>query len=268
MQNDHYGEASHGPDVAFAVPVFLHNTLIGWSVTTAHRLDIEALSPGSCGIVDAVDTYADRLQFKAIKVYDRGHEVNPVWYIQRANIRAPDLVVGDREAQVKAATIGAERLLALMQTHGPNTLMAAAEDPMGYSEHLLRDATRALPDGSYRATTHINGYLDDPDPTRRLMPIVATVTVHGVSLTIGLTGTAPQLPDTPINMPLVGTVDCTIWLTIRSILLNSAVHGPVPQNEGLTRPVTILAPLGCLANPISPPRSSPASAPATHWPTP
>ena len=95
MHNDPYGGASHGPDVAFAVPVFHGGALVGWSVTTAHHLDIGALSPGSCGIVDAVDTYAEGLQFKAIKVYDAGRRVDPVWHILRANIRAPDLVVGD-----------------------------------------------------------------------------------------------------------------------------------------------------------------------------
>ena len=46
--------------------------IVGYSVTTAHHLDIGALSPGSCGIVDAIDAYAEGLQFKAIKVYDRG----------------------------------------------------------------------------------------------------------------------------------------------------------------------------------------------------
>ena len=36
---------------------------------------------------------------------------------------------------------------------------------------------------------------------------------------VDLSGTARQVDDKPINMPLVGTVDCSIWLTIRSILL-------------------------------------------------
>ncbi len=72
MHNDPYGGASHGPDVAFAVPVFLKDRLIGFSVTTAHHLDIGALTPGSCGIVDAVDTYAEGLQFKAIKIVEEG----------------------------------------------------------------------------------------------------------------------------------------------------------------------------------------------------
>ena len=53
MHNDPYGGASHGPDVAFCVPVFDDGELIGFSVTTAHHLDIGAHTPGSCGIVDA-----------------------------------------------------------------------------------------------------------------------------------------------------------------------------------------------------------------------
>ncbi|MBV8616058.1 MAG: hydantoinase B/oxoprolinase family protein, partial [Acetobacteraceae bacterium] len=89
MHNDPYGGASHGPDVAFCVPVFLDGALIGFSVTTAHHLDIGALTPGSCGIVDAVDTYAEGLQFKAIKVFDEGRRNDAVWHMLRDNIRAP-----------------------------------------------------------------------------------------------------------------------------------------------------------------------------------
>jgi len=252
MHNDPYGGASHGPDVAFCVPVFHSDALIGWSVTTAHHLDIGALSPGSCGIVDAVDTYAEGLQFKAIKVYDSGEKNEAVWHILRANIRAQELVVGDMEAQIEAARIGAARFLALVEGYGIDDVYAAFEDLMDYSERLMRDAIRDLPDGDYTATTHLDGYLDDPDPSRHHLPLVVTLKVRGDSLTVDLTGTAPQLPDKPVNMPLVGTVDCAVWLTIRSILLDSAVYGPIPQNSGLTRPIEIVAPRGCMANPIFP----------------
>ncbi|MCH8139548.1 MAG: hydantoinase B/oxoprolinase family protein [Proteobacteria bacterium] len=71
-------------------------------------------------------------------------------------------------------------------------------------------------------------------------------------LTVDLTGTAPQVPDRPINMPFEGTVDCAIWLSLRSVLLDSAVHGEIPHNSGLIRPIHIVAPKGCLANPIFP----------------
>ena len=251
MHNDPYGGASHGPDVAFCVPVFHAGTLIGFSVTTAHHLDIGALTPGSCGIVDAVDAYAEGLQFKAIKVYDSGRRNDAVWHLLRDNIRVSDLVVGDMEAQIAAARIGADRYLALVRQHGLETVGAAYEDLLDYSERLMRAAISRLPDGTYTAATTLDGYLDDPDPARRDLPIKVAITVEGDELLVDLTGTAAQV-DRPVNMPLEGTVDCAIWLTLRSILLDSTIYGPIPQNSGLTRPIRILAPKGTIANPEFP----------------
>jgi N-methylhydantoinase B len=252
MHNDPYGGASHGPDVGFIVPVFLDGTLVGYTATTAHHLDIGALTPGSCGIVDAIDAYAEGLQFKAIKVYAAGKRIDPVWHMLRDNIRASDLVVGDMEAQVAAARIGADRLLELIARYGLETFEAACDQALDHTEQLMRRAIAALPDGSWKAETCIDGYSDDDDPARRDLKIVATVTVAGDSMTVDLTGTAPQLADRPINMPFEGTVDIAVWLTIRSILLDTAVHGHIPVNEGLTRPIRIVAPRGSLANPVFP----------------
>jgi N-methylhydantoinase B len=252
MHNDPYGGASHGPDVAFIVPVFHQGELVGFSGTTAHHLDIGALTPGSCGIVDAIDAYAEGLQFKAIKVYDRGQRNDAVWQILRDNIRASDLVVGDMEAQVAASRIGAERMEALIAQYGLPTFRAACESLMDHAERLMRQAIQRLPEGSWRAETFIDGYADSPDPAKRDLSIVATVTKQGDRLIVDLTGTAPQVKDRPINMPFTGTVDVAIWLTVRSVLLDTAVHGHIPVNEGLTRPIEIIAPKGCLANPEFP----------------
>jgi N-methylhydantoinase B len=252
MHNDPYGGASHGPDVAFCVPVFDDGELIGFSVTTAHHLDIGAHTPGSCGIVDAVDTYAEGLQFKAIKVVEEGRRNEAVWQIVRDNIRIPDLVVGDMNAQIAAAQIGAQRYLDLVRRYGHDTVHGAYEDLMDYSERMMRRAIADIPDGVYAAETFIDGYLDDPDPTRRDLKFVVTITIAGDELTVDLTGTSPQVSDRPINLPFEGTTDCAIWLTLRSILLDSEVYGHIPQNSGLTRPITIVAPTGTLANPIFP----------------
>lgn len=252
MHNDPYGGASHGPDIAFCVPVFIAGKLFGFSVTTAHHLDVGALTPGSCGIVDAVDAYAEGLQFKAIKIASRGVTNHAVWQILRANIRAPDLVVGDMEAQVAAAQIGAARFGALVGQYGVRIFNGAIEDLMDYSERLMREAIAALPDGDYTATTHIDGFPDIPDPRYHDLPITVTLRVRGDEMEVDLTGTAAEIPDKPINMPLEGTVDCAIWLTLRSILLDSTTCGDIPQNTGLTRPITITAPKGCLANPTFP----------------
>ncbi len=252
MHNDAYAGASHGPDVGFVVPVFHDGRLVAFAATTAHHLDIGALSPGSCGIVDAIDAYAEGLQFKAIKVYDSGRRNDAVWQLLRDNIRVSDLVVGDMEAQIAAAQIGAERLAALIAQYGYPRFEAACEAVMDYAERLMRQVIGALPDGDYRAETRIDGFADSPDPAKRHLPIVATVKVRGDEIEVDLTGTADQVSDRPINMPFEGTVDVAVWLTIRSVLLDTAVRGHIPVNDGLLRPIRITAPLGSLANPVFP----------------
>ncbi len=176
LHNDPYGGASHGPDVGFVVPVFCQEQLVGFAVTAAHHLDIGALSPGSCGIVDAMDAYAEGLQFKAIKVYQRGLKIEPVWQMLRDNIRTSKLVVGDMEAQVAACRIGAQRYLELIERYGLDTVQNAYADLLDYSERLMRNAISELPDGGYTATTYLDGYLDDPDPGKKHLPLTVTLT--------------------------------------------------------------------------------------------
>ena len=252
MHNDAYSGASHGPDVAFIVPVFHEGELVAFAANTAHHLDIGALSPGSCGIVDAMDAYAEGLQFKAIKVYDQGVRNEAVWQILRDNIRVSDLVVGDMEAQIASARIGADRLSDLIAQYGYPTFKAACASVMDYAERVMRGAIAKLPDGDYTATTHIDGFLDSPDPKKSRLPLTVTIRVRGEEMEVDLTGTADQVPDRPINMPFEGTVDIAVWLTVRSVLLDTATLGHIPVNEGLVRPIKIKAPLGCLANPIFP----------------
>src|SRR5277367_2354156 len=162
MHNDAYAGASHGPDVGFVVPVFHDDRLVAFAATTAHHLDIGALTPGSCGIVDAIDAYAEGLQFKAIKVYDRGVRNDAVWQILRDNIRVSDLVVGDMDAQVAASRIGADRLVELIERYGVETFDLACGALMDYAERLMRQAIAALPDGDYSARTMIDGFVDSP----------------------------------------------------------------------------------------------------------
>jgi N-methylhydantoinase B len=252
MHNDPYAGASHGPDVAFVVPIFHDGQLVAFSGTAAHHVDIGAMSPGSSGIVDAIDAYAEGLQFKAIKVVDAGHRNNMVWQLLRDNLRASHIVLGDMEAQIAAAETGARRFLDLASRFETGTLLAAGEIILDQSERLMRSAIARLPDGVYRATNRLDGFLDSADPRHRNLKLSVAVIVEGESIIVDLEGTSPQIDDRPLNMPFHGTVDCAVWLTLKSILLDEAMHGPAPHNSGLVRPITIKAPAGSLANPLFP----------------
>lgn len=251
MHNSPYHGASHGPDVGFCVPVFHEDTLIGFSFTTAHHLDIGALHPGSTGIVDAVDAYAEGLQFKALKVYEAGRKNETVWQILRDNIRAPEMVVGDMEAQIAACRLGAERFVELAEQYGMAQVNAASEELMDYSERMLRSRISELEDGTYYAEGFIDGFVESPNENEKDLKIAVTLTIDGSDIRVDFTGTAAQI-DLPINMPFEGTVDIAVYLTIRSILLDSALIEYVPQNDGITRPVHITSPKGTLTNPSFP----------------
>jgi N-methylhydantoinase B len=251
IHNHSYYGASHQPDVGFVVPIFHDGVLVGFSATTAHHLDLGALTPGSCGIVDATDAYAEGLQLNAVKIEEGGRRNEWIWRILRDNCRAPALVVGDMEAQVSAARIGEGRFLELVERYGIATVQAASEYLMDYSERMLRREIEALPDGTYAAEGFLDGFPDHAEPSYKHLPVRVAVTVSGSDLTVDLTGTAPQI-DLPINMPLEGTVDIAIYLTIRSILLDTALRDPVPANSGLFRPIRIVAPEGTIANPTFP----------------
>lgn len=251
MHNSPYHGASHGPDVGFCVPVFYKGELIGFSFTTAHHLDIGALHPGSTGIVDAVDAYAEGLQFKAIKVYSGGRKNDAVWQILRDNIRAPEMVVGDMDAQIAACHHGAKRYIDLVEQYGLESVMAASEAQMAYSERMLRSQIAKLKDGTYYAEGFIDGFEESDNPAEKNLKIAVTLTIDGSDITVDFAGTAPQI-DLPINMPFEGTVDVAVYLVIRSILLDSALMEYVPQNDGLTRPIHIKAPKGTITNPNFP----------------
>src|SRR6266704_3711893 len=175
IHNSPYHGASHGPDVGFCVPIFYKGEVVGFSFTTAHHLDVGSMSPGSCGIVDAVDAYAEGIQLKAIKCYDRGRKNEAVWRMLRDNIRASDMVVGDMEAQVAACQIGAARFVELVERFGVDRIMAASEDLMDYSEPMLRQEIEKLPDGTYHVELFIDGFPDLDDPAYKDLRIAVAL---------------------------------------------------------------------------------------------
>ena len=252
IHNDSYNGASHSPDIGICVPIFKSDELLGFSMTTAHHLDIGSCQPGSVGVVVCADSYAEGLRFRALKIVDQGAPNETVWQMIADNVRVSDLVIGDLEAQIAACNVGAQRFLELIERYGHATLSDAVEDLFDYSERLMRNQIEAIEDGTYTAIGYLDGFLDSDDSSLKNLPICISATVSGSDLSIDLTGTAAQVPGHAINMPFVGTVDVAIWLTVRSILLDTDTYGNIPQNDGLYRPVKIFAPEGCIANPIFP----------------
>ena len=251
LHNDPYYGASHAPDFGIIIPIFHDGTLTGFSVTTAHHLDVGADKPGTC-IIETIDAYSESVRLKALKILEEGERNDTAWQVIADNIRVPDMVMGDIEAQISAARVGVDRMEELFSEYGHDTVKRAGRAMMDYSEQRLRTEIEALPDGTYSAEGYIDGFLDSPNPDEKDVFLAVDLEIDGSEIHVDLSRCDKQLDNRPINIPFEGATIPAVLLVIRSTLLDTETHEFVPQNNGITRPISIFAPEGTIVNPKFP----------------
>ena len=247
IHNHPYYGASHSPDLAVVVPIFHRGQLLGFSACTAHLLDIGGAAPGLN--VDVVDVFAEGKLFNAIKLYDQGKLNQEIWWVIKDNVRTPDMDTSDIEAMVASVELGRDRFLKFVEKYGEETVMGTAYYWMDYSERMLRAEIAKLPDGEY----HSEGWLDDDGKNRdQPLKVNVTVRIEGSDITIDLTGSAPEV-ETGFNVPFEGSCIVACNYIVRTLLLDEVTFQEfVPQNEGIFRPVKVVAPKGTIFNPNFP----------------
>jgi N-methylhydantoinase B/oxoprolinase/acetone carboxylase alpha subunit len=221
---------------------------VAFSGASAHLVDIGGAYPGMA--IDLVDIWSEGHILDAIKLSERGVRQNSVWKMMLTNVRAPTLNRGDIEAMIAACERGKERLLDLLSHYGKETVLGAAGAWLDYSERMLRQEIAKVPDGVYEAEL---GYMDDDGKNRdKLLPVKVKVLIEGDTLTIDVTGSSDEV-ETAFNSPYEGAVLSAATYIVRTIFLDEVTHDVfVPQNEGMLRPVRVIAPKGSIFNPRFP----------------
>ena len=166
------------------------------------------------------------------------------------NVRTETMNRGDMNAMMAACILGRDRFYRLLEKYGPDVCMSSAYDWMDYSEKRLRAEISKLPDGEYVAPT---AWLDDDGRNRDVRLRVETkIIVQGDHITIDLTGSNAEVP-TGYNVPFEGSLLVGAYFAIRTLLLDQdRLDEPVPQNDGIFRCVTVVAPKGTIFNPNFP----------------
>jgi N-methylhydantoinase B/oxoprolinase/acetone carboxylase alpha subunit len=248
IHNHPYYGASHSPDIAVVIPIFHQGELIAFSGVTGHVLDIGGAAPGIN--VNVVDVFAEGKLYNAVKLYKKGVRNEELWEHIIGNVRTPYMNTGDIEAMVAACRQGEKRLKELINRYGVDTVLSVAEDWMDYSEAMIRKQIAALPDGVYEAPI---GYLDDDGLNRdKRLPVCVKVIIEGDEITIDLTGSSPEV-ETGYNVPYHGSTLVAAYCIIRMILLDEFTSNVfVPQNDGIFRPIKVIAPEGSIFNPRFP----------------
>jgi len=239
--NDPYVAAGqHLPDIYIIKPIFFEERLVAWATTIAHHSDVGGIVPGS-NALGATEIYQEGIRIPILKFMERGKPMEPVWQLVALNVRLPDLLMGDLQAQMAACTACERNMTDLFRRYGRETMTAYFGHLHDYAERLARAEIRDIPDGTYRFTDHIDGLGKKPVP----IVLKAKVIVAGDSVTIDWTGSNEQVKG-GINSPLPFTKACA-YTAMRSIM-----SADVPNCFGYTRAIKVVAPAGTVVNPTMP----------------
>jgi N-methylhydantoinase B len=234
ITNDPWQGTGHMSDVCLVKPVFHGGRLVAFSATTAHMPDIG----GRVRAIEARELFEEGLHIPLTKLIRAGAVDDTLVALLRANVRTPDQTVGDIWAQVSANELMERRVGQLMEEYGLDSLQGLADELFARSERAMREAIRAVPDGTYH-------YRLDSDGFERPYHFQLALTVRGDEIVADFTGTSPAQPRA-INCVLAYTYAMTAY-AVRCALLPG-----LPNNEGMYRPVKVVAPEGCLLNPKFP----------------
>jgi N-methylhydantoinase B len=239
--NDPYQGGMHLPDIFMFKPVFVGEHLLGYAVLVAHHNDMGGRVPGSSA-ADSTEIFQEGLRIPILKLYDRGKPNQTLLDMIAINVRIPDVVLGDVEAQCAACRIAERGMRELADRFGLQQLEQYFEELLDYSEREARRTIRSIPSGTYRFVD----YLDD-DGINPGKPVKVSVAIHveGNELTVDLDGTSPQVSGA-INSTL-SFAKSAVYFAVRSVMDSDA-----PNNAGFFRPIHVKAPLGCLVNPKPP----------------
>lgn len=241
MNNDPYRGGSHLPDISVFRPIFYENHLVAFAGCMIHYTDVGGMVPGS-NPVKATELYQEGLVIPPVKLFDAGRENKTLLDMIRANVRGPDIFMGDLRAQEGALLKGEQRLRDLLDRYGRDGVSRAMDLLIEYAEKKARAAIRAIPNGVFEFTDHMDH--DGVDLTKPIK-IKVRLEVRDDSFYFDFTGTDPQVKG-PLNAPL-SKAWTTIFYCVRCVLPDD-----IPFNDGLTQVVDVYVPEGTLLNPRHP----------------
>lgn len=239
--NDPYvASGQHLPDIYIIKPIFIEGQLQGWATTLAHHADVGGIIAGSNSI-GSTEIYQEGLRIPFLKLYEAGKLNTAIWELITINVRVPDLVLGDLQAQIVACEIGSREYKEMFENYGIETLNIYAQELQKYAESLARSEIEEIPDGNYKFVDYIDGLGEKPDPIKLNVSLI----VSGDQVVIDWTGSSPQVKG-GINSPLPFT-KAAAYTALRSIMSSD-----IPNCHGYTRPIKIIAPEGSITNPVLP----------------
>ena len=242
LNNDPYSGGAHAPDTTLATPVFSGGKLIMIPASRSHLPDAAGggTNPGGFN-PKAIETCEESIRIPPLRIARQRAIKQDVYDWVIRNTRLPEWTKGDLDAMLGACWLAERRLGELISRYGESGLQEAGDYAIAYAERRFRDEIAGWPDGEYVGES----FLDSDGAYTRDIRLHVKVTIRGDELILDWSGSSPQTRGFA-NSPIGNT-----WTHVY-IALSSVVPESIPKNEGMFRPVTLIAPEGSIVNPREP----------------
>ncbi|WP_152223895.1 hydantoinase B/oxoprolinase family protein [Pseudomonas sp. SCB32] len=235
ITNDPYGGGgTHLSDVSMIMPVFHGDRLIAWTANKAHWTEVGGKDPGSFSS-DASEIYQEGLQFPTVRIYDQGRINQALVDMIAANVRLPEMTIGDMHACAAALRVGERRLLAIVGKYGEATTLDAIERLLEHGEAMTLESFKALPKGVF----HAEDVIDEDGLGNGPFHVKVRVEISDSRFLVDFSGSSLQAPG-PINNTLAG-----LHSAVREVLMG-VVRPGVSANAGCFRPIEVICPPGTI----------------------
>ncbi len=236
ITNDPYCGGQHIPDILAFRAVYVDGRRVGIAGVTCHHLDMGGISAGSYGAT-ATEVFQEGLRIPPVKLYKAGVLNDEVLAMMRQNVRRPDMLWGDLQAQIAALAVGEANFRRIAARYGVDTLIRGCAQILDGSEKAMRAMISRMPDGHYEFTD----FIDDDGLTEGAIRIHAAIDIKGDEMVVDLSGSGPQALG-PINATLASSGSAVFYAVM------ACADEPIPATAGCYRPVTVIAPEGTIVN--------------------
>ncbi|QIB67017.1 hydantoinase B/oxoprolinase family protein [Kineobactrum salinum] len=241
IANDPYLTGTHISDTTVYMPVFHGDALVAFTAVTAHWADIGGKEPGGW-CPDSVDVYQEGLCFTNQRLIHAGERNEDLWEMIRNNVRVPEMVTGDLQAQIAACRQGAERIGAVCARYGVGNLQAAMTRAIEATAAAMERELRRVDQGAWGASIALDsdGVNDEGE-----FIIALEVTIRQGRIHVSFDGTSTAARG-PINIPEVGTRGA-VATVIKGLLMPDDA-----TNEGHAAQIDFTISPGLLVSPTRP----------------
>lgn len=231
--NDAYTAALHPPDIYMISPIHYKGKLVGFVANFVHVTDIGAIDPGGF-CPRAEESFHEGFVSRGLKLIERGKIRKDVMDTILNMVRDPGMVALDFKSQIAANNVAKMRMFDLMDEYGEDTVDEVGRQLIEQSEDLLRRRLLELPNGTWRARQ----YIDHPN---KIYTINLAMTKKDDTLTYDFTGSSEQAP--------VG-INCSYWAAWGGMFapIFPLLAYDITWNEGITKPIRMIAPEGTVVN--------------------